>query len=107
MSGSRARSVASLLNAILLLAPVVAAAADPERGLQLGRRWCASCHLVEAVGPASDAAPPFVAISMDPAITPERLHAWLTKPHPPMPDLQLTRSEEDDILAYIMSLKSR
>ncbi len=108
MSESRAQPVASLLSVILLLASVVAAAAaDSERGLQLSRGWCASCHLVEAAGTASDAAPPFVAISKDPATTPERLRAWLAKPHPPMPDLQLTRSEEDDILAYIMSLKSR
>ena len=108
MSKSTERPVASLLSAILLLASVVAAvAADPERGLQLSRGWCASCHLVEAAGIASDAAPSFVAISKDPAITPERLRAWLAKPHPPMPDLPLARAEEDDILAYIMSLKSR
>jgi len=108
VSESTAWPVASLPGAILLLASVVAAAAaDPERGLQLSRGWCASCHLVEAAGAASDAAPPFIAISNDPAITPERLRAWLAKPHPPMPDLPLTRAEEDDILAYIMSLKSR
>jgi len=90
----------------LLLMINGAYAGDPAGGLQLGRRWCASCHLVESGGIASDVAPGFPAIAHDPRTTPESLHAWLAKPHPPMPDLKLSRSDEDDILAYILSLKS-
>ena len=53
----------------------------------------------------SDAAPPFPAIGRDPTSTPEKLHAWLANPHPPMPNLMLSRQQEDDILAYILSFK--
>jgi mono/diheme cytochrome c family protein len=81
-------------------------AADASNGLLLARGWCSSCHLVEPSGRASDVAPPFEAIARDPATTPEGLRGWLTKPHPPMPDLKLSRGEEDDILAYILSLKT-
>jgi mono/diheme cytochrome c family protein len=91
----------------LLMGPHSAIAADPSRGLLLARGWCVSCHLVEPSGKASDAAPPFGSIARDPATTSERLHHWLAKPHPPMPDLRLSRDEEDDILAYILSLKSQ
>ncbi len=84
-----------------------ALAGDPANGLLLARSWCTACHLVEPGGKASDAAPPFGSIALDPATTPERLHNWLAKPHPPMPDLKLSRDEEDDILAYILSLKSQ
>jgi hypothetical protein len=61
--------------------------------------------LVEPGGVASDVAPAFPAIGRNPETTPESLHAWLARPHPPMPDLKLSRSEEDDILAYILSWK--
>ncbi len=81
-------------------------AADPDHGLQLARHWCASCHLVESGGIASDAAPTFAAIAHNPATTEQGLHGWLAKPHPPMPDLKLSRDQEDDVLAYILSLKS-
>lgn len=81
-------------------------AADPDHGLQLARHWCASCHLVEAGGSASDAAPTFAAVANNPATTDQSLHAWLAKPHPPMPDLKLTRDQEDDVLAYILTLKA-
>ena len=37
--------------------------------------------------------------------SPETLRAWLTLPHPPMPNPSLTRSEIDDIIAYLNSLK--
>lgn len=76
-----------------------------ERGLKIARTWCTSCHLVEPGGPAVDAGPPFSDVARDPGRTPERLRAWLADPHPPMPDLNLSRDEIDAILAYLESLK--
>jgi mono/diheme cytochrome c family protein len=83
----------------------VAMAADSANGLRLSRQWCASCHLVEPGGVARDAAPPFAEVANDPATTPARLRAWLADPHPPMPGLDLANQQEDDIIAYLMSLK--
>jgi hypothetical protein len=71
----------------------------------LAREWCGSCHLTEAGQTASDVAPPFGTIAKDPSITPDRLHHWFVAPHPPMPDLKLSRDEENDIVAYLLSMR--
>lgn len=108
MSRRRAGWSLGTLAAILPLASsLTARAQDPDQGKLLARHWCTACHIVEAGGTGSDAAPPFPAIAADPANTPDKLHAWLDAPHPPMPDLKLSRAEEDDIVAYLMSLKPR
>ena len=105
-SRNRLAILAPLLVATAsLLRPGVALAADPADGLRLARHWCTSCHLVEPGVKTSDAAPPFPAIGRDPTSTPEKLHAWLANPHPPMPNLTLSRQQEDDIIAYILSFK--
>jgi mono/diheme cytochrome c family protein len=72
----------------------------------LARQWCSACHLVEPGQPAGgDAAPPFMAVAQDPALTPERLAQWLADPHPPMPNLSLANEEIAALVAYIGSLR--
>jgi mono/diheme cytochrome c family protein len=85
----------------MALAFPVLAAGTPEAGHALAGRWCHSCH------GASDAAPPLEAIANRPGTTPSTLRAWLTAPHPPMPDPSLTRGEIDDLVAYLMSLRQQ
>ena len=104
----RTTLVRILIGLILQSAPAAAlAAGDPVNGSQLARHWCANCHLVSHGDAASvsDSAPPFAEIAKDPAETPERLRGWLSQPHPAMPDLMLTRDENDDLVAYLTSLK--
>jgi mono/diheme cytochrome c family protein len=36
--------------------------------------------------------------------TADEIRGWLADPHPPMPNLNLSRQEIDDILAYLESL---
>ena len=99
-----------LFGFALQLTPALAlAAGDPANGLVLARHWCANCHLVAPGDNAStsDSAPPFAEIAKDPAATPERLRGWLSQPHPAMPDLMLTRDENDDLVAYLLSLKDK
>lgn len=91
--------------AVLLTSAGQLWAADADAGLRLSRQWCVECHIVEPTQEsASDAAPPFEAIAEDPNRTPEGLRTWLADPHPPMPNLQLSTAEIEDILAYIQSL---
>jgi len=91
--------------AVLLVTAGDLWAADADAGLRLVRQWCVECHVVEpAQESASDAAPPFESIALDPTKTPEGLRTWLADPHPPMPNLQLSTGEIDDILAYIQTL---
>ncbi len=88
------------------LAPAMAA--DSERGANLARQWCASCHVPGTGSRAgADAGPPFAQMAADPAYTDARLRGWLANPHPPMPNLNLSRAEIEDLIAYIRSLKPR
>jgi mono/diheme cytochrome c family protein len=79
--------------------------ADPAHGLDLAKRWCASCHVVsEDQQRAVADVPPFASIAQKPHVDAEALANFLLDPHPKMPDLPLSRTAADDIAAYITSL---
>lgn len=94
---------------IAMFACILAAsahAADPARGRELANQWCASCHLVSVdQTSATTEAPPFATIAGRSADEMAALAGFLADPHPPMPDLSLSREEIRDILSYIASLK--
>lgn len=79
------------------------------RGEVLAKRWCATCHVVTADQTTASAdAPSFFALTGETARTPEALAAYLTVPdtvHGRMPDLNLSRVEIADIVAYVATLK--
>ena len=80
--------------------------ANVEHGIDLAKRWCASCHLVSADQQRASAdVPPFAVIAQSPNFNPDRLAHFLLDPHPKMPELPLSRTAADDIAAYIASLK--
>ncbi|MGF1610503.1 MAG: c-type cytochrome [Kiloniellales bacterium] len=87
-----------------ILAKPAVAAGDAETGRALAQQWCSSCHYVEG-GAASDVAPAFGELAKRPVATEEGWRAWLTEPHPPMPDLQLSNQEIESIVAYLKSLR--
>lgn len=76
---------------------------DVKTGRRLAEQWCSGCHVVDA-NSRVDQAPTFETIAMDPLKTPEWLRAWLMTPHSTMPDLTLSRSEVEAIIAYLKSL---
>ena len=99
----------SLAAVAILLAGIPAAAfssaaGDAAKGAQLARQWCAHCHIIgQAPAPSTvqQGPPAFTAIGM----TGDQIRAFLTRPHGAMPDLALTRTEIDDVIAYIESLR--
>ncbi len=94
--------------AVLMAAslPLAAQAGDPAEGRRLSLQWCTSCHVVdEYQDRASDVAPPFFDIANDPERTSDGLRAWLADPHPPMPPVNLTHRETEDVIAYLESLR--
>jgi mono/diheme cytochrome c family protein len=98
-----------LVSAILVFALLLPArGAWPEgnakAGLRLAQRWCASCHVVDAAGHGSDAAPPFPTIAGRRHRNPSWLRAWLSSPHPHMPDVHLSNKEISDVVAYLRRL---
>ena len=101
----------SALFAVALVNPAFAqmGLADAKRGQELSARLCSGCHIV-APGSASTAnadVPTFAAIAGRPDTTAERLAGRIIVPHPPMPATQLTVAEMRDIIAYILTLKTR
>ena len=97
------RTIAALAGASLLVGfAVSAAAADANNGARLARRWCASCHIVAAdQRQGSTGAAPFSEIAKQPGLDAAKVALFLLAPHPPMPDMNLTRNEAADLAAYI------
>lgn len=82
------------------------AIADANAGRDLARKLCVSCHAVEAgASPMQSDIPSFHIIANRPGRTRETLTNWLTLPHPPMPQLDLSRQEIQDLGAYLLSLR--
>lgn len=91
---------------VLLASTVRGDAADPEHGLALAKRWCASCHVVSPEQQRASAdVPPFSTVARSPNFDAKQLAYFLLNPHPKMPDLPLSRAAADDIAAYIATLK--
>ncbi|WP_408068520.1 c-type cytochrome [Vineibacter terrae] len=102
---------AAALAASLVVISAQVHAADPpsdlERGRSLARTWCSQCHTVEPGDrqQRADGLASFSALANDPRNTPDRLRAFLTRPHGRMPDLNLSRQDRDDLVAYLGSMK--
>ena len=80
----------------------VAAVADAANGEKLARRWCASCHVVTAdQRQGNTQAAPFSEMAKIPGLNAEKIALFLLTPHPPMPDMSLSRSEAADLAVFI------
>jgi mono/diheme cytochrome c family protein len=76
-------------------------------GRAIAMTWCSACHLV---GPAAGAAvradvPTFSSIAQRLDMDADVLAAFIANPHPPMPNLGLSRQDIRDLLAYIATLR--
>lgn len=80
----------------------------PEKGQALASKLCANCHVMPGTNPAAIPAsvPTFRAIANKPGQTGDHIAQVLMQPHAPMPDLQMTREEILDVLAYLESLRT-
>jgi mono/diheme cytochrome c family protein len=95
----------------LLLCADIAKAADRAAGLKTARTLCVNCHVVEP-GAAQTrthtaGVPSFPAIAKKRGQTEDDLKLFMLNPHPPMPNVQLTTHELDNLASYIMSLKGQ
>lgn len=82
---------------------------DTQRGFELALKVCEECHIV-ATGKkqpksAVTGAPSFFKLAKDPEVTPFYLKSFFRTPHQKMPDFILKPGEQDDLIAYIMSLR--
>ena len=99
--------VTAIVAAMLLVGAAQARAADARMGSSLAHQWCANCHVIGGATRGQDSAPPFETIAAKHAGDEAWLRAWLTNPHPPMPDMHLSREEIDDLIAYLKTLQPK
>ncbi len=93
-------AVLALLAAVMLMGTAVVA--DTANGEKLARRWCASCHVVAPdQSQGNTQAAPFSEMAKLPGLDAAKLALFLLAPHPPMPDMSLSRNEASDLAAYI------
>jgi mono/diheme cytochrome c family protein len=79
---------------------------NADNGERLARRWCAACHVVTVNQRRANAdAPPFEEIAKRPDFSESGLVTFLLDPHSKMPNMNLTRVEASDIVAYISTLR--
>ena len=92
---------------ICVLVPGVAIAQDAQRGHEIARAWCSSCHVVESSTgeAAANGLPTFPAIAAKPDLSPDHLRAAMNPQHSRMPDFALSRRQQDQLVAYIYSLR--
>ncbi|SKA09732.1 Cytochrome C oxidase, cbb3-type, subunit III [Enhydrobacter aerosaccus] len=102
------RSVGPALGIVLALTTTVHAQ-DVVNGEALARRWCVSCHIVSADARTGQAngLPSFPTLAKAPQTTETSLRRAMTAGHSRMPDFSLTKQEQDNLIAYIFSLRSR
>jgi len=79
---------------------------NAQEGQRIAERWCAACHVVSPDQDRATAAavPDFMTIARAGGDL-VWLEGFLADPHPPMPDLSLTRREIRDLRAYFTDLR--
>jgi mono/diheme cytochrome c family protein len=94
--------LAGVIAATLALPTTPArAAGDRDAGADVALRWCTACHVIRplASGPVLQGPPTFQAMARE--RSPAMLRAFLASPHAPMPPIELSRADIDNLLAYI------
>jgi mono/diheme cytochrome c family protein len=103
------------MRAVVLLAPAVAVTAqvfaqdvggDIAAGRRIAEQWCSACHQIDAVS-GGGLAHTFPQIANLPSTTALSLKVFLRTSHQKMPNIQLTRSESNAVVADILSLKRK
>ena len=102
VGASRFLIVASLVVPVSALAQPLAG--DPSSGRQLATTICGSCHQVIG-GKGRDGPASFVDIANVTSTTALSLLVFLRSNHKEMPNLIISKSDTDDLVAYILSLK--
>jgi mono/diheme cytochrome c family protein len=92
---------------LLVSLPSLAAAQDAAQGREIARRWCSSCHVVERTTTEAPAngLPTFPAIAAKADLSADHLRAAMNPQHSRMPDFALSKRQQDDLIAYIVSLR--
>jgi mono/diheme cytochrome c family protein len=80
---------------------------DKDKGHAYTAKFCTTCHAIEKdeKGLFGDV-PSFQEVADSEGMSPRALGVWLRSSHPNMPDFIIPADDIDDIVAYIMSLRT-
>jgi cytochrome c1 len=95
---------------MLLLAPARAQPlGDAKQGQKIADRMCLECHPVsdDEYRQMGSRAASFQTIANTPGMTPLALSVWFKSPHRDMPNFILSKDEQEDLIAFITSLKRK
>jgi mono/diheme cytochrome c family protein len=114
IAGSTGRLSSLLALAVIFAGASLEAGAQTTGNRAAGKSFalqtCTPCHIVadnQRSLPRFATAPAFRAIANAPGKTETSLHVFLSSPHPTMPNLILSREEQDNVIAYILSMRRR
>lgn len=102
----------SLLMLPMLIATAQAAESkgDAVAGKRVAESVCRDCHDVTGNkvprSPPGNA-PPFITLAQSPDQTEQKLRRYLTLPHGRMINLLVTGKDRDNVVSYILSLRSQ
>ena len=105
----RSTAAALLVFGLMLGTAWAQTPGDAATGRATAERLCSECHGVAAgqkVSPHPQA-PTFTAVANAPGRTATSLRVWFQSPHRSMPDYIIGEKESTDLIAYILSLKTR
>ena len=78
---------------------------DAARGAEVVRRWCVGCH---SAGPSvDDRIPSLRSLAADSRRSEGAIRAFLMQPHKPMPPLEISNQQIEDIIAYLGSIRGQ
>jgi len=84
--------------------PAALPSGNADAGKRLVLNSCSTCHAPMGTTHASDQAPPLSFLAHDNKADPRWVRAWLMDPHPPMPNIMLSRQQVADVMAYLATL---
>ncbi len=101
-----------LLTVLVSLFPGMPAVAvelgNATAGLEYAQKVCAECHAVDNdTVMLFSQVPSFQEVADTEGMTPRALVVWLSTSHPNMPDLIIPPDDMDNVVAYIMSLRTK
>jgi len=114
MKSMRTIACVSLLAAFLAGCVGVARSMDEDAGVARGEavvaQWCAECHAIPGVRAPRETpgeGPSFREIAQRPDRDARYFTAFLREDHFPMTTYRLFEQEREDVVAYLLSLRSR
>ena len=89
----------------------IASAQDLRGNIAAGRdlagHWCGNCHQIDGGPPARRGVSTFDQVARLPSTTALSLRVFLRTSHADMPNIQMSETDADDLIVYILSLKDK